>query len=78
MSKNKRKYRLNAQECAQCAIDDPGNEMTPEELTDTRAMPWHRGAGWYTEEMTPSYLIGDDTYCDGVMYYAIEKCDRTI
>lgn len=49
--------------------------MTPEELTDTRAMPWHRGAVWYTEEMTPAYLIGDDTYRDGVMYYAIEECE---
>ena len=54
MSKNGRKYRLDkeaAQERAQCAIDDHGNEMTPEELTDTRAMPCHKGADWYTEEM---------------------------
>ena len=64
-----------AQERAQCAIDDHGNEMTPEELADARAMPWFRGAGWYTEEMTPAYLIGDDTYRDDVMYYAIEECE---
>lgn len=69
----------NAEDTAQCIINDHGDDMSQEEIDEIRSMPWFKGEGWYdnvADDLVPVYLVGEDSYRDDVLYYSIEEVEQ--
>lgn len=69
----------NAEDLAQCIINDHGDDMSQEEIDEIRSMPWFKGEGWYesnADDLVPVYLVGEDSYRDDVLFYSIEEIEE--